>query len=212
MIQEKSMFCPSCGLEEIHSNQFCRACGANLRVVRSSLEKPDNITDSAALARSEIGRAIAARINEMKTAKDLNYVTENVLPQIEKFLESPEEKKLRQLRDGVVTASVGVGLIPLGVILNMFLGMPGSIVTGAGLLIFFIGLGIVISGKWLTVPPKSIENKSPEAKRQRELDNSAKDSDTNDLYLSEDNAPPFVSVVENTTRQLVEKQKIPRGK
>jgi len=205
------MFCPSCGLEEIHSNQFCRACGANLRSVRSSLEKPDNITDSAALARSEIGRAIAARINEMKTAKDLNYVTENVLPQIEKFLESPEEKKLRQLREGVVTASVGVGLVPLGLILYVFLGMPGSIVAGAGLLVFFIGLGIVISGKWLTVPPKSIENKSPEAKRQRELDNSAKDSDTNDLYLSEDNVPPFVSVVENTTRQLIEKQKNPRG-
>src|SRR5687767_11816787 len=111
--QEKSMFCPGCGLEEIHSNQFCRACGTNLKFVRSSLEKPDNITDSAALARSEIGRAFAARINEIKTAKDLNIITESVLPQIEKFLESPEEKKLRQLREGVVTSSVGVGVVPL---------------------------------------------------------------------------------------------------
>ena len=202
------MFCPGCGLEEIHSNQFCRACGVNLKFVRSSLEKSDNITDSAALARNEIGRAIAARINEMKTAKDLNYVTENVLPQIEKFLESPEEKKLRQLREGVIASSVGIGLVPLGLILSVFLGMPGFIVAGAGLLVFFIGLGIIISGKWLTVPPKTIEDKSPEAERQRELDKGF--SGTNELYLSEDTAPPFVSVVENTTRQLTEKQKIPR--
>lgn len=200
------MFCPSCGLEEIHSNQFCRACGTNLRAVRTSLAKPDEISGSAANARTEIGRAIGARMNEIRSAKDLTIITETVLPQIEKFLESPEEKKLRHLREAVVTSSVGIGLVPLGLILSVFIGMPGFVVVGAGLLIFFIGLGIFISGKWLTVLPKTIEDKSPEAKLQRELDKS-ESSDTNELYLSEDKSPPFVSVVENTTRQLTEKQK-----
>jgi uncharacterized membrane protein YvbJ len=54
------MFCPSCGLEEGQLNQFCRACGADLRVVQVALETPDNITQSAVSAREEIGRAIAA--------------------------------------------------------------------------------------------------------------------------------------------------------
>jgi uncharacterized membrane protein YvbJ len=45
------MYCPFCGSEERQLSQFCRACGADLRVVRSSLERPDAITASAASAR-----------------------------------------------------------------------------------------------------------------------------------------------------------------
>lgn len=170
------------------------------------LEKPDAITDSAALARSEIGRAFAARINEIRSAKDLNIGAENVLPQIEKFLESPEEKKLRQLREEVITASVGIGLIPLGLVLGNFLVMPSFIVFGAGILVFFIGLGIFISGRWLSVPSKSVRDKSTEAQSQRELDKSAEISDTSELYPAEENAPTFVSAVEHTTRQLSDQQ------
>ncbi len=103
------MFCPSCGLEGEQSNQFCRACGTNLRPVRSALETPDNITASAISAREEIGRAIALKIQETKSAKELATVVEDVLPEIEKFLESPEEKRLRRLRKGMMVSSIGVG-------------------------------------------------------------------------------------------------------
>ena len=41
----------------------------------------------------------------METAKDLEHVAEDVLPQMEKFLESPEEKRLRRVRAGVITAA-----------------------------------------------------------------------------------------------------------
>ncbi len=74
------MFCPSCGLEERQLNQFCRACGADLRNVRFALEKPDNITASAVSAREEIGRAVAAKIRETNSANELKKVAENVLP------------------------------------------------------------------------------------------------------------------------------------
>ncbi|MDQ3749938.1 MAG: zinc ribbon domain-containing protein, partial [Acidobacteriota bacterium] len=103
------MFCPSCGLEERQLNQFCRACGADLRPVRNALERPDNITQSAASARDEIGRAVAAKIREFKSAKELAEVAEEVLPEIEKFLESPEEKRLRRIRNGMMVASIGLG-------------------------------------------------------------------------------------------------------
>jgi len=63
------MFCPECGIEERHSNQFCRACGSDLRRVRSAVESPDTITASAVSARDEIGRAIAAKIRETRTAE-----------------------------------------------------------------------------------------------------------------------------------------------
>ena len=103
------MFCPDCGLEDKQSNQFCRACGSDLRHVRNALERPDNITASAVSARDEIGRAIAAKIREASSPAELAVVAEDVLPEIEKFLESPAEKRLRRMRIGMILSSIGVG-------------------------------------------------------------------------------------------------------
>ena len=104
------MFCPSCGSEERQASQYCRACGTDLRPVRMSLERPDSITASAASAREDIGRAVAQQIREVEDARELKKVAEDVLPQIEKFLESPEEKRLRRMRVGVIISSVGAGV------------------------------------------------------------------------------------------------------
>src|SRR5260370_37210407 len=103
------MFFPGCGSEDRQASQLCRACGTDLRVVRVSLERPDSVTASAVSAREDIGRAVAARIREVEDASELKQVAEDVLPQIEKFLESYEEKRLRRLRIGVVTAAAGLG-------------------------------------------------------------------------------------------------------
>lgn len=93
------MFCPSCGSNE-QTSQFCRACGTDLRTVRTSLERPDSITASAVSAREDIGRAVAEKIRQVEDAHELKKVAEDVLPQIEKFLESPDEKRLRRMREG----------------------------------------------------------------------------------------------------------------
>src|SRR6202165_1320831 len=115
------MFCPSCGSEERQASQFCRACGTDLRVVRVSLERPDSITASAVSAREDIGRAVAAKIREVEDAGELKQVAEDVLPQIEKFLESYEEKRLRRLRIGVITAASGLGAAILGLVMSVLL-------------------------------------------------------------------------------------------
>src|SRR5437867_12555983 len=98
------MFCPGCGSEERQASQFCRACGTDLRAVRVGLQKPDAITASAASARDEIGHAIADRIRELETARHPQKVAEDVLPQTEKYLESPPQRRLRGIRPGVVTS------------------------------------------------------------------------------------------------------------
>ncbi len=103
------MFCPNCGIEETSVNQFCRACGTDLRSVRFAVESPDSITASAASARDEIGRAVAFKIRETQSVKELKKVVEEVLPEIEKFLESPEEKRLRRVRVGTLISSIGLG-------------------------------------------------------------------------------------------------------
>src|SRR6266480_7831909 len=102
------MYCPSCGSEERQATQFCRACGTDLRSVRVNLERLDSITASAVSAREEIGRAVAQKIRDVQDARELKQVAEDVLPQIEKFLESPEEKRMRRMRAGVVVSCIGL--------------------------------------------------------------------------------------------------------
>src|SRR5260370_32241829 len=120
------MYCPGCGSEERQKNQYCRACGTDLRRVRFSLEAPDSITASAVSAREEIGRAVAEKIREVEDSRDLKRVAEDVLPQIEKFLESYEEKRLRRVRAGVVVEASGFGTGILGLIISVVPCVPDA--------------------------------------------------------------------------------------
>ena len=203
------MFCPSCGLEERLANQFCRACGTDLRGVRFALEKPDNITASAVSARDEIGRAIASKIRETQSAEDLSIVVEDVLPEIEKFLESPQEKRLRGIRQGVVISSIGVGATIGFAIASRLMGDSGIfIIAGMGFVTFFIGLSLILNAILFSNPKKTLPDRSTEAANQRELDGA--NAETNDLVLPESNEI-FTSVTEHTTRQLKEKQPVSRN-
>src|SRR5262245_43593119 len=115
------MFCPSCALEDRSQSQYCRSCGTELHLVRSSLERTDAELASALTAREEIGHAIAAKIKELRSARDLKKVAEDVLPQVEKFLEAPEERRMRHMREGVLTASVGLGVVIFFLLLSFLI-------------------------------------------------------------------------------------------
>jgi hypothetical protein len=205
----KNMFCPGCGLEERQSNQFCRACGADLRTVRTALERPDKITASAVSARDEIGRAIAARIRETTSAKELEKVAEDVLPALEKFLESPQEKRMRRVRVGTLISSIGLGAALAFSMAAVLIGDKGVfMIAGMGVVTFFIGLSFIINALLFTVPKKNLPDKSSDAESQRELD--LTDAETNELLLPESNNV-FSSVTEHTTTHLKEKQPVSRN-
>jgi len=172
------MYCPSCGSEERQMSQYCRSCGTDLRPVRLSIERPDAITASAVTAREEIGRVFAEKIREVESSRDLKRVAEDVLPQIEKFLESPEEKRLRRMRAGVVTGSIGLGATLLAIImLGIVRNSPDpdalpmlAFFAGLGLVCFAIGLGLVLNGLWFTRVPKSLRDNSGANEHQNLLD------------------------------------------
>jgi hypothetical protein len=202
------MFCPDCGLEDKQSNQFCRACGTDLRPVRNALERPDSVTASAASARDEIGRAVAAKIRESKSAAELAVVADEVLPEIEKFLESPAEKRLRRMRAGTILSSIGLGAAIGMSLVTMLMKEEDLIILAAlGVVAFFIGLGFILNGVFLTVPRGELSNKSSDADRQRELDGVR--SRTNDLVLPEATSL-FSSVTDHTTQHLKEKELVKR--
>jgi len=199
------MFCPGCGIEEKQANQFCRACGTDLQTARKVLEMPDTITASASGAREEIGRAFAAKIREAQTGVELKIVAEDVLPEIEKFLESPEEKRLRRMRAGTLISLIGLGVMFAFAWIAAVTGdKEFIIVAGLGIIAFFIGLSFVFNGLLLTVPKRKVSDKSPDADRQRELD-----AQTGELVLPEARQV-FSSVTENTTQHLAEKQPLER--
>src|SRR5437870_4377381 len=156
------MFCPRCGSAEHQASPFCRACGTDLRVVRMGLERPDSTTESAISAREEIGRAVAEKIREMEDARYLRRFAQNVLPKIDKFLESPEEKRLRRLRSGMITALIGVavGLPAMAGIsaihdreFIIFLAYVAVFAT----VTFATGLGLLLNGLLFSRPRKGIE-------------------------------------------------------
>ncbi|MBS1812537.1 MAG: hypothetical protein JST84_30500 [Acidobacteria bacterium] len=181
------MFCPSCGSDQ--HGQYCRSCGKDLRAVRMAMEKPEASAKSS--ARDEIGRAVADKIRELKSAKDLSKVVEGVLPEIEKFLESPEEKRFRRIRAGTITTAIGLGAAIGFFLIGVAVGEEGLLFpAGAGLVTFLIGLGMLLNGWHFTVAPKQ------EADQIAEI-------------LSTAEAPPIAaerpfptSITDHTTHQL----------
>ncbi|MEP6818816.1 MAG: zinc ribbon domain-containing protein [bacterium] len=206
------MYCPTCGSEERQISQYCRACGTDLRVVRRGLERPDTITASAVSAREQISQMMAEKIREMEGSRELKQVAEDVLPQIAKFLESPEEKRLRRVRAGVVTAASGSGAALL--IFLMSVGSHDLIpFIALGVITFLIGLGLIINGFAFTIPRKTLADRSDDAESQRELEASiqsaypanqlsASSQTTNDLPGANDRIASRPSVTEHTTHQL----------
>ena len=202
------MYCPSCGSEERQLSQFCRACGTDLRIVRNSLENPDAITQSAISAREHIGLAVADQIRQMKSAKELSKIAEEVLPPFEKFLESPEEKRLRRIRGGVITAAIGFGasMVVFLMALDKIDFLP---YISPALITFLVGVGTVINGLLFTVPRKQLPGDVRDALSQRALDSGinralyeapAATNLTNELGPS--SKPQQVSITEHTTHHL----------
>lgn len=175
-----------------------------MRRVRVAVETPDSITASAMSAREEIGRAVAAKIRETQDTHELKKVVDEVLPEIEKFLESPVESKLRSMRMGAMLSSIGIGAaIALSIVAMATQQAEILLLAGLGFINFFIGLGFIINGMFFTVPKKNILDRSSDAESQRQLDGIK--TQTNDLRLAEP-SPLFSSITESTTRHLKEKE------
>jgi hypothetical protein len=201
------MFCPSCGSEERQASQFCRACGTDLRIVRVSLERPDTITESAVSAREDIGRAVADKIRSMNSPGEMSTFAEEFLPQIEKFLESPEEKRLRRLRAGVITGLMGLGTALPSLALTSVSRLSEELfffvlAFGLGMITFAIGLGLVLNGLLLTRPRKAVEDKSTDARSQNLLDKGYLPPSQLKAQTTSHLVSPAESVTEHTTLHL----------
>jgi hypothetical protein len=189
------MYCPACGFEERQARPFCRKCGGDLRPVLAALQNPDS---AAASGRDEVYRALAAKIKDSK-AKDVKELVEKVLPKIERLFESPEQKRVREVRAGVTWACAGLGLA-LFFLLRHFAGFYGTkeenILLPAALIAILTGLGHVLSA-WLFPAPVGRASGFLPGRDPSELPGLPGGQQSG----SESTAQPS-SITENTTREL----------
>ena len=166
------MYCPSCGIEASDQTKYCTKCGVNLRRVKGVLGK---------------GGAV------VKQGDDLEQflLGERKARGEARKKKTPEEKRLEELKAGVITSSVGFGLMVFlsllfDAIASTIEGPEGNILRSlwaVGLIPFMIGLGIIFNGLF-------VSKRIVELKRQQEL------KDRQSPLFSAQNTSPIARLVE----------------
>ena len=199
------MLCPRCGSNQSDDLKFCKTCGANLEAVRTALENPEaikrfdwNDTWLAEMFRS--GQAQALHKRELERRMGV----------------TPTVKRYEEIKAGVITSSVGVGLaIFLFVFMQGLLGsvspQAAQIITRlwiAGVIPFFVGLALIVNG--VVVSKRLAEVQEREDARASALGGeksegrSLKQAETNEFI------PTGFSVTDQTTRHLAGSEEKPK--
>ncbi len=182
------MFCPQCGTETREALKFCKQCGANLRRVQGVLSKG---------GATDWNQAV---IEDWQRERD------------REGKKSPEEKRLNEIKGGVITACVGLGLmIFLGFLLDAIadnVGHPADNILRAipavGVIPFLIGLGIIFNGLFIS---KRIVRLRQERERLHQQPPLFSAPDTSPVQrLAEPSQSPVAdfSIAEQTTTRLRE--------
>ena len=190
------MLCPRCGSNQSDEVKFCTSCGANLHAVREVLanrEPAKKFDWSDTWVAEMFMSADAQERRKLEMERRLGI--------------TPAMKRYNEIKAGVITSSVGVG-----VSIFLFVFMQGLVnVVGvearqilphlwvAGVIPFFVGLALIING--LVVSKKMVELQEGDAKKRDALEGEV---DQRALRAAEstDFAPARFSVTEGTTRHL----------
>jgi hypothetical protein len=134
------MFCPACGLQVNDDLKFCRQCGANLRGVR------DAMTSNATEGKSDWSKTWWEDIAHAHAMRELGIGV------------SPEEKRIKEIKGGVITSFVGIGVM---IFLYFFFdiatrGKSDDLAVTlrslwlAGIIPFLIGISLIFNGLFIS--------------------------------------------------------------
>jgi hypothetical protein len=193
------MFCPQCGSNQSDELKFCKLCGANLQAVRQV------VTTRQTGDKFDWGKTWVAEMFLSEAERDKR---EQELDRQRGI--TPEVKRYNEIKAGVITTSVGIGLM-----IFLYVFMQGIILGGkippdaaqiisriwvAGVIPVFVGLGLLING--LLVSKKQVEAirqnlpAPPSAFKRGSEPPALRSADTSGLI------PSDISVTEETTRHL----------
>ena len=198
------MFCPQCGNKQSDELKFCNLCGANLFAVRQvvSTREADEKFDWSKTWVAEMFMSEAERKRRNAELESRRGVT-------------PEIKRYNEIKAGVITSFVGVGVMVFLQVIGMAIYRSGQnppadaeIIRSiwiAGVIPFMVGLALIFNG--LFVSRKIVElQKRAHPPAPEELPKGAeqpalKSADTNEFI------PAGFSVTEGTTKHLTMKEK-----
>ncbi len=195
------MFCPSCGTESNGDIKYCTKCGVNLRRIKGVMGKGGG-GDHDRMKWEQVA------LEEWKEHQE------------QKRKKSPEEKRLEEVKAGVIVSVSGLGgmiflWLLLGAIASAAEGPGASIlraVPAAGLIPFLVGLGMIFNG--LVISKRIVQLRREEEERtrpqQQPVFSAPATSPVPRLSEGEPSAVADFSIAEPTTRSLREPAPVPR--
>ena len=196
------MYCPSCGTEAGDQTKYCTKCGVNLHRVRGVLGK------GGATVRKGDDRE-PAWVKDQRAKKEARREARRK--------KTPEEKRLEEIKAGVISSSVGFGLM---VFLSFLFDAIASTVDGpasnilrtlwvVGLIPFMIGLGVLFNG--LFVSKRIVEVKRQQEQKDQQLPLFSAPNTSPVARLVEPSQSPIsdFSITETTTTKLREPVSVP---
>ena len=200
------MVCPRCASNQSDEIKFCTFCGANLQAVRDALAAPESAKKFDWSETWVAEMFMSAEANERRK-----------LEMEQRLGITPEIKRYREIKAGVILSCIGIGLA-----IFLFIFMRGVIshvdpkdaeiisrIWIAGILPFMVGLALMINGA--VVSKKLIQLQESKERERNGLEGGPaprglRAADTSEFI------PAGMSVTEGTTRHLqeVEKEKNPR--
>ena len=143
------MFCPQCGLNQSNEVKYCKSCGANLQVVR------EFIATGARSGKMDWSKTWMAEMF-MSEREHLKHQAE-----VERLRGlTPEVKRRNEIKAGVITASVGMGVMIVlsvlmqGIILGAKIPEDTAEILSrlwiAGVIPLFVGLALIINGVFVS--------------------------------------------------------------
>jgi hypothetical protein len=188
------MFCPQCGTESSSGLQFCRSCGANLKVIGKAVALSETI------ARSD--RGVLPKIKEMMKGLPMEHVSDEISSAMEhmrleiiknagsfkargKKESTPAQRREKHITHGVISLFSGVGLMIFLYFLAgaLVLKLPPEIMVQApfdippvvriiwlvGLIPALTGFGRILAGLTIRAQPREWEGTAPESTETNEL-------------------------------------------
>ena len=191
------MFCPRCGSTQNEELKFCKACGANLYAVRQVVDTRDTAQ------KPEPGKPWFAEMAiydaESKRRQDELDHRRGIMPEV---------KRYNEIKAGVITSSVGVGIAIFLMIFMQGLILSGNVSAStaeilsriwvAGLIPFIVGLALIVNGAFVSKKLAAVVKQAAGPKLE--------ENETNPLELRSGETTEFIpasySVAEETTKHL----------
>ena len=195
------MFCPGCGFQVNDDLKFCRQCGANLHNVRDAI--------SSRGASEKFDRSKPWWAEMIYPSEELRRLA-NLTPE-EKLL-NEEKKRLNEIRGGVITSLVGVGVMIFfyfffDVVARQESGVGAEIIRSlwmTGIIPFLVGVGLLINGFFVSRRLVRLKEQLLQAPMSAPQPPAALPAKTTDQLVANASPSRGASVIEDTTAHLPE--------